>query len=65
MSEATLNVDDWVAMFRSIGLDDDAMWKWHREFEQRHPAAHENFLRWLGLSEARIREIRDRSLAGS
>jgi hypothetical protein len=28
----SVNVDQWVAMFREIGLDDDAMKKWHRLF---------------------------------
>ncbi len=65
MSEATITVDDWVDMFRSIGLDEEKMWQWHRAFEQRHPDAHENFLRWLGLPVERIRDIRDRSVAKS
>jgi len=61
MSKATVTVDDWVAMFHAIGLDEDTMWQWHGIFERRHPDAHEGFLRWLELPERRIRDIRQRS----
>ena len=47
MSKATVTVNDWTAMFRDIGLDEDTMWQWHGIFEQRHPEAHEDFLHWL------------------
>ena len=61
MTESKVNVDEWVAMFRAIGLDDARMSAWHVEFERRHPQAHESFLRWLDLPEQRIAEIRDRA----
>ena len=32
-----INKEAWVAMFREIGLSEDAMVKWHRLFETRHP----------------------------
>lgn len=50
--------EEWVAMFREIGLDDGAMEKWHRLFEKRHPDAHNDFLSWLGLSSTEIADIR-------
>ncbi len=53
--------EDWVAMFREIGLDDEAMNAWHRLFESRHPEGHEDFLRWLGLSPEQIARIRANS----
>jgi hypothetical protein len=58
MSKTHVDVNQWVAMFRAIGLDDAAMHRWHREFEQHHPEAHQGFLEWLGLPTDRIAEIR-------
>lgn len=53
-----VNKEAWVAMFREIGLDDDAMKKWHQLFEARHPEDHEDFLKWLGISTEEILKIR-------
>lgn len=53
--------DDWVALFREIGLDDPTMHRWHAAFEARHPEAHERFLRWLGIPDADVTRIRDAS----
>ncbi len=53
-----INKDDWVAMFRDSGMDDDAMMKWHGLFETRHPEGHEAFLTWLGISQDEIEKIR-------
>lgn len=50
--------DEWVSMFREIGLDEETMMNWHRLFESRHPDAHQSFLEWLGLSSEKISEIR-------
>jgi hypothetical protein len=41
--------ENWVAMFREVGLSDYARMKWHRLFETRHPEGHEDFLNWLGI----------------
>jgi hypothetical protein len=49
-----VNVDEWVAMFREIGLDDARMNQWHKLFEARHPDAHQAFLEWLGISPEEI-----------
>lgn len=54
-----INVNQWTALFKEIGLDDETMHRWHRLFESRHPQGHENFLRWLGVDENRIKEIRN------
>ncbi len=56
-----VTVDDWVAMFREIGLDEATMMQWHRVFESRHPEAHRGFLEWLGLDAQRIEQIRNNS----
>lgn len=58
-----VTVEQWVEMFRAIGLGEDEMHKWHAVFEQRFPEGHQEFLKWLGLPEDRIAEIRKKSLA--
>lgn len=58
MAETPMNVEQWVGLFRTIGLADEDMHRWHVEFERRYPQAHESFLRWLGLSGERVGEIR-------
>lgn len=56
--EPCVTVDEWVARFRAIGLDEEAMGKWHSLFERENPAGHQSFLEWLGLSPERVTEIR-------
>lgn len=58
---ATVTVEEWVARFRAIGLDDAAMEEWHRLFERENPAGHQSFLEWLGLPAERISAIRTKS----
>ena len=55
-----VTIEEWVARFRAIGLDDAAMEKWHRLFENENPSGHQSFLEWLGLPADRISEIRSR-----
>jgi hypothetical protein len=50
--------DEWVALFRETGLDDDQMHKWHQLFESRHPEGHQSFLEWLGLPDQEVEKIR-------
>ncbi len=64
MTATNVTVEQWVAMFRAIGLTDDDMHRWHAEFERRHPDAHEGFLRWLGLPAERIARVRQDSARG-
>ncbi len=56
-----VNVDEWVAMFREIGLDHAQMERWHKVFETRHPGGHQSFLEWLGLKPEDIDRIRSKS----
>ena len=58
MTESRVNVEQWVDMFRAIGLEDADMQRWHALFEQRHPGGHQGFLEWLGLERERIAAIR-------
>lgn len=53
--------DEWVGLFREIGLDEGQMDRWHAAFEQRHPEAHESFLRWLQIPAAEVERIRSAS----
>jgi hypothetical protein len=57
----TVAVEEWVARFKAIGLDQAAMEKWHRLFEQENPAGHQSFLEWLGLPAYKISDIRTKS----
>ena len=57
----TVTVEEWVARFKAIGLDQAAMETWHRLFEQENPDGHQSFLKWLGLTTEKIREIRAKS----
>jgi hypothetical protein len=58
---ANVTVEEWVARFKAIGLDQAAMEKWHRLFEQENPAGHQSFLEWLGLPAEKISDIRAKS----
>jgi len=51
-------VEEWVAMFEEVGLDESKRMQWHRLFEARHPDAHQGFMEWLGISPKEIAEIR-------
>ena len=59
--QPNVTVEEWVARFRAIGLDQAAMQQWHHLFEIENPAGHQSFLEWLGLSNERIAEIRAKS----
>ena len=53
-----VNVDEWVAMFQEIGLDEVKMKQWHKVFEARHPDGNQRFLEWLALPPKEIDRIR-------
>ncbi len=57
----SVSKQQWVEMFKEIGLDEPTMGKWHAVFEQRHPEAHDAFLQWLSIGEAEIKKIRENS----
>jgi hypothetical protein len=50
--------DEWVAMFREVGIDQAMSMRWHRLFEARHPDGHQGFLEWLGIQQKEIDAIR-------
>lgn len=53
--------DQFVALLRDSGITDAQMHSLHRHFEQRHPEAHEAFLRSLQLGDAEVSRIREHS----
>jgi hypothetical protein len=58
MTKRSFGKDAWVEMFRTAGLDDAMMTRWHHGFETHWPDDHERFLVWLGLPEAEITRLR-------
>lgn len=48
----------WVEMLRAAGMDEQAMNRWHSEFERRAPEAHHDFLLSLGIQEKEAFMIR-------
>lgn len=56
MNNAT--VDQWVNLFKEIGLSEKDMKKWHSLFEEKYPAQHQSFLEWLNIEPSRIDDIR-------
>lgn len=53
----------WVEMLQSAGMDDEAMHRWHAEFERRTPQAHHDFLISLGIPAREVVQIRKWSAA--
>ncbi len=51
----------WKEMLRAAGMDEEAMDRWHAEFEHRAPEAHHRFLLSLGIPETEARRIREGS----
>lgn len=62
--QAGVDKETWVEMLRAAGMDNDAMQRWHVEFERRAPESHHLFLISLGIGEAEAQLIR-RCSAGS
>ncbi len=52
--------DQFVAILRDSGITDAQMQSLHRLFEERHPEAHEAFLRALQLDDDTGRLIRQK-----
>lgn len=54
----TLDKERWVEILRSAGLDEEAMRRWHVEFERLSPEAHGDFLESLGIKAGEVARIR-------
>lgn len=57
-STKTMNKDQWVKILRASGMDEDAMHKWHIEFERDLPEMHQDFLESLGCDAEEVKRIR-------
>ena len=53
-----INKERWVAIMSASGLDEDAMTRWHQQFEQMEPQEHQRFLESLGIEAEEIKSIR-------
>jgi len=51
----------WVEMLRAAGMDQNAMSRWHTEFERRAPDGHQEFLLSLGIPVDEVARIRSLS----
>jgi DNA-binding transcriptional MerR regulator len=49
----------WVQILAATGLDEDAMHRWHVEFEALAPEAHLDFLESLGIPPREVASIRE------
>jgi hypothetical protein len=56
-----MDKENWVSLLRAAGLDDEAMGKWHAEFEKLSPLLHQEFLEGLGIPNTEIPLIRTAS----
>ena len=57
--------DRWVGIMRAAGFSEDAMKRWHVEFEKAAPAEHQEFLEFLHIPTDQIASIREWSRKGS
>jgi MerR family transcriptional regulator, thiopeptide resistance regulator len=53
----------WIEMLRAAGMDQNAMNRWHVEFERRAPEGHQEFLVSLGIPPEEVAKIRQWSQA--
>ncbi len=53
-----MNKENWIGLFRTIGLSDEMMKQWHQEFEAKYPEHHQSFLEWLNIPKDEIESIR-------
>jgi DNA-binding transcriptional MerR regulator len=51
--------EKWTSIMRSAGFTDDAMRRWHIEFEHSAPADHQQFLEYLRIAPDEIESIRE------
>lgn len=53
--------EKWVSIMKSCGFTNEQMHNWHAEFERSAPAEHQEFLEFLHIPAAEIRDIREQS----
>jgi DNA-binding transcriptional MerR regulator len=52
-----VDVELWVEMLDTAGMDEDARRRWHTEFERRAPEGHQEFLFSLGIPRDEVERI--------
>lgn len=57
-SSKVMSKDQWVNILKASGMDEDAMRRWHIEFERDLPEAHTDFLESLGIGQEEIKAIK-------
>jgi len=55
----SITKDQFIRILMDAGIGESQMHKLHALFEERHPGAHEAFLRWLGIGEDECSQVRD------
>ncbi|MGD9265440.1 MAG: hypothetical protein PVJ71_06660 [Lysobacterales bacterium] len=58
MNTEVMNKENWVLLFKEIGLDEATMKRWHQLFEAKFPDGHQAFLEWLNIPQDEIERIR-------
>ena len=53
-----MNKEKWIAIMKAAGFANDAMQKWHKEFERAAPGDHQDFLEYLKIPKTEIEQIR-------
>lgn len=56
---AMITKEKWVEIMRASGFSEDDMHRWHAQFEMSAPEEHEEFLRFLRISEPEVQSIRE------
>jgi MerR family transcriptional regulator, thiopeptide resistance regulator len=54
-----INKEKWVQVMKAAGFSEEAMRRWHAEFEKAAPAEHQEFLEFLHIPVQEIETIRD------
>ncbi|MGF1753807.1 MerR family transcriptional regulator [Vibrio makurazakiensis] len=58
LANENMTKDKWVEIMVASGMDDKDMQNWHKQFEQREPSAHQEFLESLNIDSNEIKTIR-------
>lgn len=53
--------DQWVELLKACSFTEDDMRAWHTSMEREDPAAHDRFLRRIGLSAVEKKHVREQS----
>jgi DNA-binding transcriptional MerR regulator len=51
--------EKWVSIMHAAGFNEEDMRRWHKQFEQRAPDDHQQFLEYLQISTEEIGKIRE------